>query len=283
MPHKPLAASEDFYSRKPGRLYADVIHELDWSVGKILEKLAAAGLDRDTLVLFVSDNGPWYGGSTGGLRGMKAVPWEGGIRVPLIARWPGHIPAGLTRREPASMVDIFPTLCGIAGAEPPRGRVIDGLSMLPLMTKPGAPAPHDAIYAMSGPRLHVIRSGRWKLHVRTPGASSALKVGPEWVDPRGPDGITLIAQYEQATPAQYPGIQTGDAPHQMMLFDLEADPSEQHDVAAAHPDVVQRLKAVFDRMDVQVPQFPPIKPLWKGVRDIRGGDLKYEPREPPAR
>jgi arylsulfatase A-like enzyme len=278
MPHKPLAVSEDFYSRKAGHLYADVIRELDWSVGQVLEKLRAAGLDDNTLVLFLSDNGPWYGGSTGGLRGMKARPWEGGIRVPFLARWPGRIPAGMVSREVCGVIDVFPTLCELAGAALPSDREIDGRSIVPLLTRQGAASPHDALYAMSGPQLHIIRSGKWKLHVRTPGASGVLDAGANWVDPRGPDGITIIAQFEQATPNQHPGEQSGDAPHPMMLFDLDEDPAEQHDVAAQHPDVVARLRARFDAMDAQVPRFAPVRPAWKGVRDIRGGDLKYQPR-----
>ncbi|GAF81426.1 unnamed protein product, partial [marine sediment metagenome] len=111
MPHKPLAASEDFYTPDtPDDLYADVIRELDWSVGQILDKIKKLGLDSNTLVLFTSDNGPSYGGSTGGLRGMKGRTWEGGIRVPMIARWPGRIPAGNVNHSPAGSIDVFPTI-----------------------------------------------------------------------------------------------------------------------------------------------------------------------------
>src|SRR5512141_3254799 len=113
MPHKPLAASEEFYSRKQGRLYADVIRELDWSVGEVFKRLRELQLERDTLVVFLSDNGPWFGGSTP-FRGMKARPWEGGIRVPMIARWPGRIPPGNVSREICGIIDLFPTLCGLA-------------------------------------------------------------------------------------------------------------------------------------------------------------------------
>lgn len=278
MPHKPLAVSEDFYSRKDGQLYSDVLRELDWSVGQVLEKLKSAGLEDNTLVLFLSDNGPWYGGSTGGLRGMKSRPWEGGIRIPLIARWPGRVASGIVSKEVVGSIDIFPTVCELAGAAMPKDREIDGRSILPLLTRPGAPGPHDALYAMSGAQLHIVRSGKWKLHVRTPGRSTVLDPNPEWIDPRGPDGLTIIAQKEQANPTQHPGVQTGDAAHAMMLFDLEADPTEQHDVAAQHPDIVERLKAKFDVLDRQVPSFPPIQPAWKGLKDVRGGDFEYRPR-----
>lgn len=280
MPHKPVAASEEFYSRKPGRLYSDAIRELDWSVGEVLKRLSGHGLDEDTLVLFLSDNGPWYGGNTGGLRGMKARPWEGGIRVPMIARWPGRIPRGIVSPGICGIIDIFPTIVQAAGARAPQDRTIDGQDILPMLSAANAPSPHEAIYAMTGPYLHTIRSGRWKLHVRSPGATGSLdKAGPDWVDPRGPDGLTLIAPYDQARPTQHPGRQDGDAPRAMMLFDLENDPAEQHDVAAQNPDVVKRLKAMFDKLNAQVPNFAPVQPKWQGIRDIKGGDLKYEPRD----
>lgn len=279
MPHKPVAASEEFYSRKPGRLYSDVIRELDWSVGEVLNRLSSLGLDENTMVLFLSDNGPWYGGNSGGLRGMKARPWEGGIRVPMIARWPGRIPRGIVTPGICGIIDIFPTIVNAAGARAPQDRTIDGHDILPMLSAANVPSPHDAICAMTGQYLHIIRSGRWKLHVRSPGPTGSLdNAGPDWVDPRGPDGLTLIAPWDQARPTQHPGRQDGDPPKSMMLFDIENDPAEQHDVAAQHPDVVKRLKAMFDKLDAQVPHFEPVQPKWKGIRDIKGGDLKYEPR-----
>ncbi len=103
----------------------------------------------------------------------------------------------------------------------------------------------------------------------------------KWIDPRGPDGVTLIAQHEQARPNQYPGVQSGDAPKPMMLFDMENDPSEQHDLAASHPEVVQKLKALFDNMDKQVPKTSRAQERHGagGVRRLTGGELRYD-REP---
>ncbi len=279
MPHKPLAASEDFYTfDTPDDLYADVIRELDWSVGQILSRLRELGLEDNTLVIFTSDNGPWFGGSTAGLRGMKGKAWEGGIRVPLIARWPGKIPAGLVTKEVAATIDIFPTLCKLAGAPLPGDRVIDGADIWPLMTSAGAKSPHEAILAMSGDRLHIIRSGKWKLHVRSPGPENRYrKDASGWVDPRGPDGVTILAPYEQAKPNQYPGVLTGVPPRDMLLFDLEADPAEQRDVAAQHPDIVKRLKEIFDRYDAEARKLPPPpKPAWRGVKRLKGGSLRYD-------
>jgi uncharacterized sulfatase len=275
MPHKPLAASEDFYTPEtPDDLYADVIRELDWSVGQILDKLKQLGLDDNTLVMFTSDNGPWYGGSTGGLRGMKAKTWEGGLRVPMIARWPGKIPAGIVNNSIAGTIDIFPTILKIAGVPVAKSRItiIDGKDIWPLLTSANAKSPHEAIFGMQGTNLTTIRSGKWRLHVRSPGRPP--KRGNDWVDPRGPDGVTIIAPYEQARPSAYPGVIGGDEPKDMMLFDIEADPAEQHDVSKNHHDVVIRLKALYDKTLAQIPKFERPK-RFKQLRRIRGGDLSY--------
>jgi len=215
MPHKPLAASEDFYTPEtPDDLYADVIRELDWSVGQILEKVKALGIDDNTMVVFTSDNGPWYGGSTGGLRGMKGHTWEGGLRVPMIARWPGRIPAGLVNDAVAASVDILPTFLKAAGVAVPRDRKIDGEDLWSVLTSADAESPHEAVFGMQGPNLATVRSGRWRLHVRSPGLPA--KRGDDWVDPRGPDGVMLLAPYEQARPSAYPGVRGGDGPKTMM-------------------------------------------------------------------
>ncbi|MFN0169977.1 MAG: sulfatase [Bryobacteraceae bacterium] len=279
MPHKPLAASEDFY--RPGtskELYAAVLRELDWSVGQILDRIKALGLEDNTLVVFTSDNGAWYGGSTGGLRGMKGRPWEGGIRVPMIARWPGRIPAGRVSKEVCGVIDLFPTASGLAGAPLPEDRVIDGRNIFPLMTGAGARSPHTALFAMSGPKLAMVRSGKWKLLVGSPGSGDMLAVDrtKRWVDPRGPDGVTIIAPYEQAQPSEHPGVTTGDTPADLMLFDLEADPSEQHNLADREPATVARLKGHFDKLNAEVPVFPVPERAAGGMLRLKGGSLDYD-------
>ncbi|MFN3325967.1 MAG: sulfatase [Bryobacteraceae bacterium] len=281
MPHKPLAASERFYSYEtPGSLYSDVIRELDFECGRILDTLKRLGLEENTLVVFASDNGPWFGGSTAGLRGMKASSWEGGIRVPMIARWPGRIPSGRVCREIAGVIDLFPTICGLAGVPLPSDRVLDGRDIFSLMTREGAKTPHEALFSMSGPNLVTVRSGKWKLAVRTP-ANGPQRLDPEaaakWVDPRGPDGVTLIAQFEQARPDQYPGVHSGAAPKEMMLFDLEADPTEQKDVSDSHPEVVARLKKLFDEMDAQAARIERSERHGAGgIRRLQGGEMRYD-------
>jgi uncharacterized sulfatase len=274
MPHKPLAASEDFYTPDtPDDLYADVIRELDFSIGRVFEKLRQLGIDRETFVIFTSDNGPWYGGSTGGLRGMKSKTWEGGLRVPMIARWPGRIPAGIVNDSPAGTIDVLPTILKAAGVEVPKDRVIDGEDIWPLLTSSDAGSPHEAIFAMQGPNLVTLRSGKWRLHVRSPGP--VPKRGEGWVDPRGPDGVTIIAPYEQARPSAYPGVIGGDGPKNMMLFDIDADPAEQHDVSRQHPDIVKRLMAIYEKTLADVPDFkPPAR--FDQLRRITGGNLRYD-------
>jgi uncharacterized sulfatase len=251
MPHKPLAVSEKFYKRSGAGLYGDTIAQLDESVGRLLATLAELKLDERTLVLFTSDNGPWYGGSTGGLRGMKSSTWEGGYRVPLIARWPGKIPAGGVSAELAVTMDVFATVLAAANVPSPAERTIDGQNLLPVFTG-GAKSRHEVIFGQAADKLAVVRDARWKLHVLPPRGPASLKPGAKWVDARGPDGVTILAPHEQAHPSEFPGLETGDAPKAMMLFDLDADPGEQRDVAAEHPEVVARLKERYDRMNEEV-------------------------------
>lgn len=259
MPHKPLAPSEQHYQKSGAGLYGDVMAELDASVGAVLQALQKAGVEDRTLVFFTSDNGPWFGGSSGGLRGMKGSTFEGGFRVPLIARWPGQIPAGHISSQPAVMMDLFATILKAAGAAMPDDRVLDGRDLMPLLTG-AAVSPHEAIFGHRGPRLASVRDARWKLHV-LPAAEMKLKPGPDgrWLDPRAPDGVTILAPYEQYNLESYPGLSTGDAPAAMQLYDLQTDPAEQHDVAAEHPDEVRRLKAIFDATNKDVPLVEEVK------------------------
>ena len=252
MPHKPLACSEAFYKQSGTGLYGDVLAELDWSVGQVLAKLKDLGLDRQTLVIFTSDNGPWYGGSTGGLRGMKSTTWEGGFRVPCLVRWPGRLPAGTVCRALAVTMDLFATALAAAGVPPPRDRVIDGKDLFPLLSGKEHAA-HAAVFGHQGPHLATVRDNRWKLHVLAPRDGRQTAPGQHWRDPREPDGVTILAPYEQPQPTEYPGLRTGEKTGAMSLFDLENDPGEQHDVAADHGDIVARLKAHYDQIAKDFP------------------------------
>jgi uncharacterized sulfatase len=266
MPHKPLAASEKFYKKSGAGLYADVMAELDGSVGQVLATLNELGLDEKTLVIFTSDNGAYFGGSTGGLRGMKASSYEGGFRVPCIARWPGKIPAAHVNHSPAVMMDLFSTALKAAHIAPPADRVIDGRDIMPLFTSAAA-SPHDGILGQLGSNILTIRDARWKLHI-LPAQDPRARLrdgGANWIDPRAPDGVTILAPFEQYKPSDHPGLTTGAAPAPMQLFDLHADPGEQHDVAAAHPETVARLRQLHAELTKDAPARPAAPKTKQGV------------------
>jgi arylsulfatase A len=228
MPHVPLFVSDKFKGKTDG-MYRDVIAEIDWSVGQILGAVQRAGLDNDTLVIFASDNGPWmsYGnhaGSPGPFREGKGTSFEGGVRVPFVARWPGHIPKGAVGQQPAMTIDLLPTLAGLAGAPVSGERIIDGRDIRPLLTnQPGATTPHDAFYFYWGAELHAIRSGRWKLHLPHP--YQALERAAN----DGAAGAYIRKEIE------------------LSLFDLEKDEGETTNVAAENPAVVKQMLEYAER------------------------------------
>ncbi len=230
MPHTRLAASEQFRGKSKRGLYGDVVEEIDWNVGRIVDTVKELGLAGRTYILFMSDNGPWHikgphGGSAGPLRGAKTSTWEGGLRVPCVIWAPGRVPAGRVCDEIACTMDLLPTLARLAGAKPPADRVIDGHDIAPLIhCEPGAKSPTDAFYYYQHTHLQAVRSGRWKLHLPRP-------ANPPWT----PNWARHIAATD---------VIAIEAP---MLFDLETDVGEQRDVAAAHPDVVRRLLALAER------------------------------------
>lgn len=223
MPHVPIFASEAFKGRSKAGLFGDVISEIDGSVGAVLETLKRLKLDEQTLVIFTSDNGPWlsYGnhaGSAGPLREGKGTAWEGGQRVPFIARWPGKIPAGSVCDEVAGTIDVLPTLAELSASPLPPNK-LDGRSILPLLKgHSGAKSPHDSYWYYWGKELHAVRSGSWKLHF--PHEYRSLVKG-------GVDG----------QPGPYVQKKTG-----LALYDLQTDIGEQHNVADKHPEVVARLE-----------------------------------------
>lgn len=269
MPHKPLAASDDYYSPDtPDDLYGDVIRELDWSVGQVLQKLKSLGLEENTFVMFSSDNGPWYGGSTGSLRGMKGSGWEGGTRVPGIFRWPGKIPQEQVISDPCATVDIVPTVCTLTGTERPDNK-LDGVDIWPLLSGTSEADPERVVYTWNGTSLLAVRQGQWKLHATAAKARPRGKEGETWLDPRAPDGATLIAPFEQYQPWQYPSppdTAETDPARPWQLFDLDADPGEQHDVTDQHPEIVTKLRqiaetALEDTAGIKMTKYP--KPVTK--------------------
>jgi arylsulfatase A-like enzyme len=226
MPHVPLFAGDRFRGKTQRGPFGDVIEEIDWSVGEILRTLQETGLDGRTLVIFTSDNGPWlsYGdhaGSAGPLREGKGTCFEGGIREPMIARWPGRIPSGLVCREPAATIDLLPTIAGLAGAPMPP-RPIDGKDIRPLLFgQPGARSPHDALFFhyLNG-QLQAMRSGRWKLLFPHTARSMVGQIA-------GKGG----------TPAKYGRLAVG-----LELYDLESDIGETTNLASRRPEVVRELE-----------------------------------------
>jgi arylsulfatase A len=228
MPHVPLFVSDKFKGKSERGLFGDVIMEIDWSVGQILATLKRLNLDENTLVLFSSDNGPWlsYGnhaGSAGIYREGKGTTWDGGHRVPFIARWPGKIPAGRTCNELCATIDLLPTCVKLAGGTIPTDRIIDGKDIWPLLTDEKAKSPHDVFYYYWNTGLEAVRSGPWKLHF--PHDYRSLQGTP------GKDGL----------PGGYVQAKTG-----LALYNLESDPSEKNNIAADHPDVVARLQKLAE-------------------------------------
>ncbi len=168
MVHWPHATTERFAGTTDAGALGDAVREVDWSTGRILETLADLGIEKETLVIFTSDNGgaTHHGASNGPLRGGKGSTWEGGQRVPCVMRWPGKIPAGEVCDEVATTMDILPTFAHLAGAEPP-DRKIDGKNIWPLMSgKQGADSPHVAFFYYRSEHLRAVRSGPWKLHLK---------------------------------------------------------------------------------------------------------------------
>jgi arylsulfatase len=247
MPHVPIFASQKWRGTSRRGLYGDVVQELDGSVGEIMATLKKHGLDERTLVVFMSDNGPFlsYGehaGSGGPLREGKLTTFEGGVRVPFIARWPGHVPAGRTVDELACSMDLFVALTKLAGAALPRTK-LDGLDLRPLLLgEPGAKA-RETFWYYSGEELHAVREGDWKLHVpheyltvaAAPGKggkpSNYGNLEPQSIELSGIRGI-----------ASRHGYRVEKLP--LSLYNLRDDLGESRNVAAAHPEVVERLQKI---------------------------------------
>ncbi len=250
MPHVPIFASDRFKGNSNRGLYGDVIEELDWSVGRILDALSEQDLDHKTLVIFMSDNGPFlsYGdhaGSAGALREGKLTSFEGGVRTPCLMRWPGRIPAATQCAEPATTIDLLPTIAGIVGGKLSKNK-IDGKDIRSLMfADPAAKSPHEALCFYAGGELQAVRSGDWKLHF----AHDYLTVA----GPPGRNGKP--SNFENLKPASITqsGIQGIASRHgykvahtDLALFDLKTDVGEKTNVAAQHPDIVTRLSKLAE-------------------------------------
>ncbi len=225
MPHVPLFVSEKYEGKSEQGLYGDVMMEIDWSVGMIIETLEEHNIDKNTLVIFTSDNGPWlnYGnhaGSTGGLREGKGTTFEGGQRVPCIMLWRGTIPKGSISNSLVSSIDLLPTLAEIANAPLPEN-FIDGVSLLPILEGDLEATPRETFYYYYRQNnLQAVRRGDWKLVFSHPGRTY------EGFQP-GDEGM--------------PGKVQEHYPHEGGLYDLRRDPGERYDVSESYPEIMELL------------------------------------------
>lgn len=218
LPHVPLFASPDFRGKSERGLYGDVIEEIDWSVGQILGTLKKEGLDKNTYVVFTSDNGPWVvfdenGGSAGPLFGAKGTSYEGGVRVPAIFWGPGRVKPAVVSNM-GSTLDLLPTIGKLAGAQLPTDRVYDGFDLSPLLRGEKA-NPRNEMFYYHGTRIFAARQGDYKLYFYRN-------------NPRGyPEKVEKLEAYQ--------------------LFNVQQDPSERFDVAAKHPEVISQVEALVRR------------------------------------
>ncbi|WP_299664736.1 sulfatase-like hydrolase/transferase [uncultured Polaribacter sp.] len=246
MPHKPLAVSDKFYTPEtPNDLYADVIRELDYNIGKVMATLEELKILDNTIVIFMSDNGPWYGGSSGGFKGMKATTWEGGIRVPFMIQYPKVFPKNKKIDIPLWSPDILPTLCTLTNIELDSNIILDGKDITSILQ--GKNSMHAPIFSMHNEEIMSVRKGKYKLFLNKPRYRKKVDLAT-WSDPRAPDGTTIIAQTEgQATPADYPGVSPEKPKNKIQLFDLEKDPTESKDLASLNAEIVKELMLEYKK------------------------------------
>lgn len=236
VPHLPFGVSDDFKGATKLGAYADAVAELDWSVGQVLGQIRDSGLDDNTLVMFTSDNGPWYQGSAGRLRGRKGDTWEGGMREPFIARMPGRIPAGSTSDVVGSLLDIFPTVAGLTGAPRP-AQPLDGVDLWPAFTGEQKSVYRDVLLYFDHWDIQCARYGPWKLHV------SRTNV-PAWTEEPAEGRINL--------PLPRPE-----------LYNLDRDPAESYECSRDFPEVVVDLQ---DRIAAMLPSFPAaVQNAWRNT------------------
>jgi len=228
LPHVPLFRSKEFEGKSLRGLYGDVIEEIDWSVGHVLQTLRDLKLDENTIVWFTSDNGPWltfndHGGTAGLLREGKGTTWDGGMREPSICWWPGTIPAGQVSAELGTTMDIYSTSLALAGAELEKERIVDGYDLTESL-KGKAKSPREIVYYYRGTKLMALRKGPWKAHF--------------------------------ATQESYTGNNKRIEHDPPVLYNLEVDPSEKWDVAEQHPDIIAEIKAAADAHQETVVSVP---------------------------
>jgi uncharacterized sulfatase len=215
-PHKPLIPSADFAGRSGAGAYGDVVEELDWGVGEVMDALEKYGLSDNTLVIFTSDNGPFPEGSTGDLRGGKGTGWEGGYRVPFIARWPAQIEQGTVSSAMSMNIDMMPTLLNIAGGQNAVGHELDGKDISSALHGSDH-SPHEVLYFFNNERIAALRTQRWRL---------MLSDYPPWRD---------------AQPIRFEGKQN----LYTLLYDMEIEPGQQYDLSRDYPVEKQQMESLL--------------------------------------
>ena len=218
-PHVPLFVAPEFAGASDAGLYGDVVETIDRSMGVLLDTLQELNIDDNTLIIFTSDNGPWFEGSSGQYRDRKGSSWEGGLRVPFIARWPGQIPAGSYTSEPAMNIDLLPTLLDFAGVDLPADRPIDGRSIKGVLTSQES-SPHEVLYLFNRDRIAGVRMDRWKLVVES--------------------------FYRGAVLSSFDHQDSYYAPFGL-LFDLEKDPTETYSYTREYPEIAEQLREFLVR------------------------------------
>ena len=230
LPHIPLFRSEEFKEVSVAGIYGDVVEEIDWSVGQILETLKAEGLDENTLVVFTSDNGPWstfktHGGTAGLLRGAKGGTFEGGMREPTIFRWPDRLASGVVM-DMGTTMDLLPTFCKLSGTELPDDRIYDGFDISPLLFGLGK-GQREVVFYYRGEQVYAIRKGDYKAH--------------------------FIIQNEYgsqiAHPITNPPTEAKNTPTVMdppLLYNVNTDPSEKFNIAEEHPEIIVEIRKVLE-------------------------------------
>jgi arylsulfatase A len=260
--HVPLHPGDAFKGKSANGTYGDWVEEMDWSVGKVMDAIRELKLDGKTLVLFTSDNGPWLsqgknGGTAGPLRGGKGSTWEGGVREPTIAWWPGKIAPGTSSDALTANVDVLPTFVKLAGGSVPTDRKIDGVDIWPVLSGQARESAHGAYYYFNGNRLEAVRLGPWKLAIH-----------PQHLGMGGEKPITAEMIKN----------------HKPRLYNLVEDIGENKDVAAEHPEIVEQLQKFVAEMDADLG----VNELGPGVRQpgrvanpvpLLPPGVKYQPEE----
>ena len=240
-PHIPLAASQRFLGKSGFGLYGDAVAEVDWSVGEVLRAVRENGLDENTLVMFSSDHGPWFEGSAGRLHGRKGETWEGGVRVPFIARFPGRIPAGHVYNHLATTMDILPTVARLCAATLPAAP-LDGYDIWPLLSAQQDTTNREAFLYFDCGNLQCARLGPWKLHLTRYNTPPWLPIPSGWRR-----NMRLLNPE---------------------LYNLETDPAESYDAANENPQIVASIRASVEGLLSTFPDA--VQMLWRDTMQAPG-------------